>query len=359
MNMQKLAHTRCAEMGNADSFPSHPLWIVGITLVVTGSVGDLLSFGFAPMSLLAPLGAMTLVLNMIIAPCFLSETLTKRDVVYTLVIFAGTLLCVLFGSKEEKSYTIDELLALYSNVPFIVFAIVFCLLMIIVYFLLKQISLREHNKLETIWDVRFQSFAYPCMGGTFGAMSVLFAKSCTEIAKMTIAGDNQFAHFFAYVEIIGLLVCVFLQMKLLNMGLEKADALFIVPVYQVFWVVMSVVAGMIYFQDYTDMDWTAMFCFIIGVVITLLGVYFLTQRVSKPKDVDSGDGSLPNSSLKSLDAKARILNRQRASSFLLGFSASLREPDLVSEAQVPLFVVSLPPSASKDIEETFNAITGL
>jgi small-conductance mechanosensitive channel len=34
-----------------------------MALVIVGSVGDLLSFGFAPMSLLAPIGAMTLVVR--------------------------------------------------------------------------------------------------------------------------------------------------------------------------------------------------------------------------------------------------------------------------------------------------------
>ena len=32
--------------------------------------------------------------------------------------------------------------------------------------------------------------------------------------------------------------CLVLQIKMLNKGLEKADAMLIVPVYQVFWVVM-------------------------------------------------------------------------------------------------------------------------
>lgn len=55
--------------------------------MIIGSVCDLISFGFAPMSLLAPLGAMTLVVNMFVAPCFLNESLSRRDVIWTLVEF--------------------------------------------------------------------------------------------------------------------------------------------------------------------------------------------------------------------------------------------------------------------------------
>jgi surface polysaccharide O-acyltransferase-like enzyme len=55
---------------------------------------------------------------------------------------------------------------------------------------------------------------------------------------------------------------------------------------QVFWVVMNVVTGMIYFEDYASMSWTAMFFFIIGIIITLFGVYFLTQRSTSPDTLD-------------------------------------------------------------------------
>ena len=116
------------------------------------------------------------------------------------------------------------------------------------------------------------------MSGTVAALSVLFAKSSAEIIKESIKGRNQFTNFFSYVLIAMLLACLVLQMKWLNVGLTKADALFVIPVYQVFWVVMNVVTGMIYFEDYLSMNWTAMFFFILGIIITLFGVYFLTQR---------------------------------------------------------------------------------
>jgi hypothetical protein len=40
-----------------------PYWVGGFLCVLIGSLSDLASFGFADMSLLAPLGAMTLVVS--------------------------------------------------------------------------------------------------------------------------------------------------------------------------------------------------------------------------------------------------------------------------------------------------------
>jgi len=107
---------------------------------------------------------------------------------------------------------------------------------------------------------------------------VLFAKSSAEIIKQTNNGENQFVYPASYFIVLGLVVCLVLQMRLLNTGLSKADALYIVPVYQVMWVIMNTVVGMVYFQDYQKMLWYNVIAFLIGVCVTLFGVYMLSKR---------------------------------------------------------------------------------
>jgi hypothetical protein len=69
VNLQKLSHTKVSALnrglpkGARRSVLTHPIWIIGISMVIVGSIADLVSFGFADMSLLAPLGAMTLVVS--------------------------------------------------------------------------------------------------------------------------------------------------------------------------------------------------------------------------------------------------------------------------------------------------------
>jgi hypothetical protein len=59
-------------------------------------------------------------------------------------------------------------------------------------------------------------------------------------------------------------------MRLLNEGLKKADALFVVPVYQVSWVIMNTIVAMIYFQDYSHMESHELFIFVVGESIFFL-----------------------------------------------------------------------------------------
>jgi len=412
VNMQKYAHNRLAQRveakGEGTSLVSDPMWILGLASIAVGSVADLVSFSFASMSLLAPLGAMTLVVNMFIAPVFLKETLSRRDIIVTMIILFGTVLSVVFGSKEETKYTLKELVALYGKPLFIGYAVVVVVYIGATLFYLRSLERKEkghipdsegagsasvaavdgdvsssksqfvppaqdddsklgdelalnrgesqiqrsakelisrithgkvanrHEKLtddietemKTIdttdgltdhalspdafepvipdsnaapepsvvvadtqslthptkvsrlssAEAAFRAFAYPSLAGVFGAHSVLFAKSATEPVKATAAGNNQFNNPLAYFFVLFLIGMVYLQMKFLNLGLSKADALYVVPVYQVCWVVMNAVVGMTYFRDYRDMSGLAMFLFLLGIAITSFGVYLLSKR---------------------------------------------------------------------------------
>lgn len=50
----------------------------------------------------------TLVVNMMMAPFLLDEKLTRLDLIATSVIFFGTVLSIIFGSKESTEHTLDE-----------------------------------------------------------------------------------------------------------------------------------------------------------------------------------------------------------------------------------------------------------
>jgi len=148
---------------------------------------------------------------------------------------------------------------------------------------LRNLRKRRILGIPRSYDARLESVAYPSLAGTFGAHSVLFAKSTAEIVKQTARGENQFVNFASYFIIFFLFAFLFAQMRMLNEGLSKADALVIVPVYQVCWVTMNTVVGMIYFEDYKQMIPRDTVLFLLGVAITLVGVFLLSKRDSNTK----------------------------------------------------------------------------
>ena len=87
---QKFVINKLAKDARTIPFWKVPLWWLGMFSVIMASVCDLISFKFAPLSLLAPLGVMTMLNNMILGPCILkTEVLTRYDILCTFIVATG------------------------------------------------------------------------------------------------------------------------------------------------------------------------------------------------------------------------------------------------------------------------------
>ena len=125
----------------------------------------------------------------------------------------------------------------------------------------------------------WQRFAYPAIAGTVGAQSVLFAKCAVELIINTARHQgSMFVHYQSYLIVACMFGTIFLQIKWLNDGLIRFDTSYIVPVFVSFWIVLSVMSGMIFFKEHESMSWTQIWLFMLGVMCTVAGVILLSFR---------------------------------------------------------------------------------
>jgi drug/metabolite transporter (DMT)-like permease len=93
LNVEKLSLIR--EVGARQQeqriFYRQPTWLAGFAVFIAGNVVNFLALAHAPASLLAPLGALSIVANGIFAWLILGELFTLRDVVCSLIICGGAL----------------------------------------------------------------------------------------------------------------------------------------------------------------------------------------------------------------------------------------------------------------------------
>lgn len=61
------------------SYLTSPYWWTGLILMIIGEAGNFLAYGFAPASIVSPLGVVALISNCMIAPLMLKEHFRKRD----------------------------------------------------------------------------------------------------------------------------------------------------------------------------------------------------------------------------------------------------------------------------------------
>ena len=264
------------------SYLRQPKWIFGMLMVIIGSIGDFVALGFAPQTLITPVGGFTMVANVFFAHYFLNEDFNRRDAIATALIIAGVVQVAFFADRSAKCFTLQELVDFYSRVAFIVYAVLVGLICIILVCLVKHIehlseslgsSSRQYMRFKRIHPI-----LYPALSGVFGAQSVLFAKSTAELIKTTMTGDNQLTNYGTYLIGCGMLTCIFLQIHWLAQGLQRFDAVFIVPVFQCFFITVSIIGGGVYFDEFKIMSIFQISMFLVGVAITLCGVFLLSQR---------------------------------------------------------------------------------
>ena len=104
------------------------------------------------------------------------------------------------------------------------------------------------------------------LSGIIGAQSVLLGKSCAELVKTLIAGrGNLFMHFGTYVLLAAMFLSIFGQLSFLNFALERFDALIVIPVFQTFWTLVSVIGGFVFYKEYLNLQAIQVIMFLLGL----------------------------------------------------------------------------------------------
>ncbi|KAF9585038.1 hypothetical protein BGW38_004167 [Lunasporangiospora selenospora] len=75
-------------------------WWTGMTLMILGECGNFLAYGYAQASIIAPLGTVALISNVILAPLILHESFRRRDLLGVMAAVIGTVVVVV-NSKES------------------------------------------------------------------------------------------------------------------------------------------------------------------------------------------------------------------------------------------------------------------
>jgi hypothetical protein len=83
------------------SYLKSPYWWAGILLMTVGEAGNFLAYGFAPASIVSPLGVVAIISNCIIAPWLLKEPFRKRDFVGVVVAIGGAVTVALSAKNSE------------------------------------------------------------------------------------------------------------------------------------------------------------------------------------------------------------------------------------------------------------------
>eukprot|EP01084_Bolivina_argentea_P045225 83241_1 len=269
-------------------------WILGLLLQITGAMMDFTALGFAPASVVAPLGSLTLVTNVFLAPIMHNEKPTTKILLATALIIFGTIITVIFSPRVTNVNTTEALFKLFVSASFVIYSIPCIMILVSTFVITKYMSYIKlnFNSEYSSMHYKLHRFSIATLSGTMGAQNIFFAKCMSTLLVFSIEGNGKMFLLLwqTYLVLIGLLSTIYYQIKWLNKGLMEFSALYIVPIFQSFWITLSVIGGLTVYEEFDKMEVTHKIIFPMGVIVTITGVAFLTSQ-KKPTQINMKTGN--------------------------------------------------------------------
>ncbi|KAF9407372.1 hypothetical protein BGZ94_002714, partial [Podila epigama] len=243
-------------------------WWAGMTLMILGECGNFLAYGYAQASIIAPLGTVALVSNVILAPLMLREPFRSRDLGGIVIAIMGTIVVVVNSKESDTKLTPEALIAALLQTQFIVYFIICFLLTAI----LTSLS-------DTIGpDYIFIDLSIVAI---FGGYTVLATKGVSSLLSLSFY--KMFTYPIAYLLVFVLVTTAVLQIRYLNKSLQRFDSTQVIPTQFVLFTTSAIIGSAILYNDFDEMDFNKGLHFLTGCCMTFLGVYFITSQ--RDKDV--------------------------------------------------------------------------
>ena len=257
LNVMKLAHNRNTGPDGEpiQPFIHIPLWWLGISMNISGELGNLLAYGLAPASVVAPVGAVGVVVNQIIAVTFLHEAWRWRDPVGLLGIIGGIVMVIL--SVPENNEPLDVHLML-SNEVFASPRAIGWLSAVAVFIavFIGFFEARYARRHVLVWLLLCSSISSLTVASARGFSSMVMevpqdcsGPTCDEDRVEHPPCGLTIGHWLFWVFLLVIVVTAVTSTAYLNKAMQYYGNSVVVPVYYVTFTVMSVTGSAIVYNE--------------------------------------------------------------------------------------------------------------
>uniref|UniRef100_A0A3B3S5T5 NIPA like domain containing 3 n=1 Tax=Paramormyrops kingsleyae TaxID=1676925 RepID=A0A3B3S5T5_9TELE len=243
--VQKYSHLSLA--GNKDSrvYYKTKSWWCGLLLTLLGELGVFVSYAFAPLSLVAPLGAVSVIASSILGFVFLREKwkprefatppcgVTERYILSFLgciLTATGTYLFVTFGPNSHERLSAENMVKHVISWPFLLYLlleiIAFCLLL----YVYKQ---KKVTYLVVI----------VLLVALLGSVTAITVKAVSGMTVLSVQGQLQLSFPIFYVMLVCMVATVLFQALFLSQASNLYDSSLIASVNYILSTAFAIVAG--------------------------------------------------------------------------------------------------------------------
>ncbi|KAL0963313.1 hypothetical protein UPYG_G00304490 [Umbra pygmaea] len=268
LNIQKYAHMRQSQSRGSKPYYYSFLWWGGVVIMGLGELGNFAAYGFAPASLIAPLGCVSVIASAIISVLFLKETLRASDIFGGTLAVAGTYLLVTFAPHTSIHITAHLVQRFAVSWQFLLYLFV----EVIVFSVLLYLYKRRNMKHVVIVMLLVALLA---------SLTVISVKAVSGMITESIKGEMQLTYPIFYVMVVVMVASCAFQIKFLTKAMKMFNATEVVPINFVFFTASAILAGIVFYQEFSGLALLNIFMFLLGCLLSCLGVFLIAR--DRPK----------------------------------------------------------------------------
>lgn len=278
LSIQKYSHVKLAGTKDQRAFYLTKTWWFGFIFVCIGEGANFVSYAFAPLALVAPLNAVSVLTSSILGFLFLREKSKPKDFAksygltflgYILTI-GGTYLFVAFGPNSHEKLQAQNIVKHIVGWPVLLYMlleiITFCLLL----YFYKQCSA---NYLVIIL----------LLAALLGSVAVITVKAVSGMLVLTIEGTMQLNYPIFTVMFVCMVASVVFQARFLSQACKLHDPSLVASVNYILSTFFAVVAGAVFYLEFINEDILHICMFLLGSAFCFLGVFLITKSRKKAK----------------------------------------------------------------------------
>ncbi|KAM6912145.1 NIPA-like protein 3 [Xenentodon cancila] len=276
--IQKYSHVMLAVTKDQRAFYWTKTWWFGFIFTFIGEGANFVSYAFAPLSLVAPLNAVSILTSSILGFLFLREKCKLKEFAQNygltflgyLLTVGGTYLLVSFGPNSHEKLKAENIVKHIVGWPVLLYLlleiITFCLLL----YFYKQ---RNADYLVIIL----------LLVALLGSVTVITVKAVSGMLVLTIEGTMQLNYPIFSVMFVCMVASVVFQARFLSQACKLHDSSLIASVNYILSTFFAVVAGAVFYLEFNNGDVLHICMYVLGSVLCFLGVFLITKNRKRAK----------------------------------------------------------------------------
>ncbi|KKY16561.1 hypothetical protein UCRPC4_g05898 [Phaeomoniella chlamydospora] len=307
------------------SYLKSPYWWAGIIMMTIGEAGNFIAYGFAPASIVSPLGVVALVSNCLIAPLMLKERFRKRDFLGVLVAIAGAVVVVSSARTTEEKLGPDDLWDEIRRWEFLTYLLITGILVITLMW-----ASGKYGHRSILIDIG--------LVGLFGGYTALSTKGVASLLSYTLFRALTFP--ITYILVVVLVGSALLQIRYINRALQRFDSTQVIPTQFVLFTLSVIIGSAVLYRDFNSTAADRVGKFVGGCVLTFLGVYLITGGRHNRDEHDGDEGLDEEQTIGLIDEEAnedqvRPVLESRSHTISSQMSRKLLPPESVEAQNSP------------------------